>query len=213
MYDCFNVADCLPAPSSAQAQSTRQSHKSRGDRTPLPSSALSMSARSGVGDPAIVGVAWPVDPTDANLTVWRKDSSNPISVTGARGYAGPSTLFASQDGKTLNLLMADRGKTARYQTTDLATLHSWTVADSDFYNTSSGPSEFVALPDSGGLHALIGVAPPKPYRGGDPWYVIGTFDNRTLKFVPVAAPQPLDLNPLLIYSLVQQQIDGTTSVT
>ena len=163
MYDCFNVADCLPVPPPPPPSPSTAAH--------LPAAVVAVDrGRDDTGDPAIVGVAWPVDPDDANLTLWRKDPANPIKVTGARRYAGPSTLFGSEDGKTLNLLMGDSGRTARYQTTDLTTLHDWTVADATFYNTSSGPTEFVALPDSGGLHALIGVVAPKPYRGGDPWY-------------------------------------------
>ena len=127
LYDCFNVADCQPVSAPAPEAPRVQS-----------------------GDPTIVGVAWPVDPTDANLTVWRKDKANPIKVTGAGGYAGPSTLFPSQDGKSYNLLMADRGKIARYVTSDLDTTHNWIVADAAFYNSSSGPSEFVTLPTPAG---------------------------------------------------------------
>jgi hypothetical protein len=35
------------------------------------------------GDPPIVGVARPVDPSDPNLTRWVKDPANPIQVSGA----------------------------------------------------------------------------------------------------------------------------------
>eukprot|EP01052_Picozoa_sp_SAG31_P015823 SAG31_NODE_1027_length_10273_cov_50.715746_2_plen_103_part_00 len=91
MFDCYNVPDCRPA--------TRQGANA---------SATAASGRYGAGDPAIVGVARPADPTDPNLTKWSKDPANPIVVHGTRGgFQGPSTLW--KVGDVYNVLMAVSG--------------------------------------------------------------------------------------------------------
>ena len=85
LFDCFNVADCRPPPT---------------NNIPAPP-----SVGTGTGDPPIVGVARPADPTDPNLTVWKKDPANPIAVSGAHAaYAGPSTIW--QEGNTYNSAFA-----------------------------------------------------------------------------------------------------------
>lgn len=91
MFDCYNVPDCRPpAPKRVDAGS---------------SSATAVPPHFGTGDPAIVGVARPADPTDPNLTKWGKDPANPIVVHGARGgFQGPSSLW--KVGDTYNVLMA-----------------------------------------------------------------------------------------------------------
>ena len=91
MFDCYNVPDCRPPAATAiQGGSV---------------SATAPPARFGTGDPAIVGVAHPVDKNDPNLTKWTKDPANPIVVHGARGgFQGPSTLW--KVGDTYNVLMA-----------------------------------------------------------------------------------------------------------
>ena len=162
LFDCYSVADCRPPQPSALARPHARAH-----RSPPP-----FGARS--GDPAIVGVARPADYGDQNLTTWRKDPRNPIAVHGATGpYAGPSTIW--KQGATYNMAMQDGHTTARYQTDD-ATLHNWTVADSNFFRTSSGPTEFFPLPPAapgtaaptragGGAalptHVLAGITPPR----------------------------------------------------
>jgi hypothetical protein len=90
MFDCYNVQDCRPA---VEGKSI---------------SATTAPGRVGTGDPAIVGVARPVDPTDPNLTKWSKDPANPIVVHGARGgFQGPSTMW--KVGDVYNMLMAVSG--------------------------------------------------------------------------------------------------------
>ena len=49
-------------------------------------------------------------------------------------------------------------------------------------------------------HVLAGIAPPKPYRGGTPWYTLGKLDDMTQKFSNTTAPAPLDASDLLIYT-------------
>ena len=136
MFDCFNVPDCRPpaapnASSNAAAASPYEYRQSRRQRQEL------VWTRVESGDPPIVGVARPVDPSDPNLTNWAKDPANPIAVSGTHGaYAGPSTIWQSPSG-TYNMLMGggSRGATARYESTD-PTLHNWTVADAQFYPVS-----------------------------------------------------------------------------
>ena len=65
LYDCFNVADCRPPPPPAAA-------------APLVSSRWG----EGSGDPAIVGVARPVNYDDPDLAKWQKDARNPIVIHG-----------------------------------------------------------------------------------------------------------------------------------
>lgn len=106
-YDCYNLKDCLPA-----------------------------NATPGLGDNPIVGVAHPVDPGDANLTEWKKDPKNPISIRLAdgtpvtRGFAGPSNLW--RVGGKLNMLMQLAGNVARYESED-PSLHNWTVVDPNWF--------------------------------------------------------------------------------
>ena len=71
MYDCYNVADCKP----------------------LVPPGLNHPTVPPLGDPAIVGVARPVDLNDPNLTSWAKDPANPIIIHGAGKYAGPGNLW------------------------------------------------------------------------------------------------------------------------
>ena len=190
LFDCFNVADCRPPPS--------------GNRTAL------LEQRAGVGDPPIVGVARPVDPSDPNLTKWEKDPANPIQISGGHGaYAGPSTIWKA-NGK-YNMVMSNGHGTARYESTD-ATLHHWAVGDPVFYPTNSGPSEFFPIPvtapgtaaaaGSAGVltHVLAGIMPPKPYRGGTPWYTLGHLDNATQKFTQTTMPTALDYSDILIFT-------------
>lgn len=135
MFDCFNVPDCRPPPLNSSAsrspiliQNQQQLRAEKEDR---------LRKRVESGDPPIVGVARPVDPSDPNLTKWRKDDANPIVVGGAHGaYAGPSTIWQSPNG-AYNMLMGggSRGGTARYESTD-PTLHNWTAADLQFYPVS-----------------------------------------------------------------------------
>ena len=53
---------------------------------------------------------------------------------------------------------------------------------------------------AGLTHILAGIAPPKPYRGGTPWYTLGHLDNTTQKFSQTTPPAPLDGSDLLIYT-------------
>lgn len=139
MFDCFSVADCKPPPplnasvAASKAPASLHEHHQRqrevGDKE--------VWARIRTGDPPIVGVARPVDPSDPNLTKWEKDPANPITVSGSHGaYAGPSTIWQSPNGN-YNMLMGggSRGGTARYESSD-PTLHNWTAADPHFYPVS-----------------------------------------------------------------------------
>ena len=53
---------------------------------------------------------------------------------------------------------------------------------------------------AGPTHVLAGIAPPKPYRGGTPWYTLGRLDNTTQKFGQTTPPAPLDASDLLIFT-------------
>eukprot|EP01052_Picozoa_sp_SAG31_P001453 SAG31_NODE_49_length_30599_cov_15.615016_13_plen_217_part_00 len=129
-------------------------------------------------------------------------------------------------GGAVNMLMSLGHATARYSSHDPG-LHNWSVADPSFYPTNSGPSEFFPLPKaapmlrshSGELlpdhatlrssvvwkapeptHVLAGIMPPRPYRGGTPWYVLGHYDEASGKFFNTSTPMPFDASDLLIYS-------------
>lgn len=176
LYDCYNVADCRPS-----------------------SSRLSTT----VGDPAIVGVAWPDDEADQNLTKWYKDAQNPIVIHGARGgYAGPSTIWKANDLYTMAMPL--NGAIALFQTAS-SSFHEWNVTNAVFYPTSSGPSRFVPLlgsvgaPSESYTHVLFGIQPPKPHRIGTPWYALGMYDgNHTLS--KTGAPAALDASELLVFA-------------
>ncbi len=137
MFDCFNVADCRPPPALKSVAASRVPSLNEYQQRRQEEGGGKAWARIGSGDPPIVGVARPVDPSDPNLTKWEKDPANPITVSGPHGaYAGPSTIWQSPNGK-YNMLMGggSRGGTARYESTD-PTLHNWTAADPQFYPVS-----------------------------------------------------------------------------
>ena len=117
MYDCFNIPDCRPPGANASG--------------PL-------------GDPAIIGLARPVNYSDAKLAEWTKDPGNPIVIHGAGRYAGPSTLW--RDGAEMRMAMPLNGAIGLFSTSDLTSLHTWNVTTAAFYPNSSGPTEFFPLP-------------------------------------------------------------------
>jgi hypothetical protein len=53
-------------------------------------------------------------------------------------------------------------------------------------------------------HVLAGIAPPKPYRGGTPWYTLGHLDNATQRFARTTAPAALDYSDILIFTQVRE---------
>lgn len=58
MYDCYNVPDCHPINTTGP----------------------------GLGDPRIIGVAHPANLSDPNLTKWKKDPNNPISINNGESF-------------------------------------------------------------------------------------------------------------------------------
>jgi sucrose-6-phosphate hydrolase SacC (GH32 family) len=220
MYDCYNIPDCLPLNKTATAITT--------------------APRLGLGDPPHVGVARPVDPSDANLTTWAKDPLNPISFPGMRGgFAGPSNLWRGPGGE-INMAMALGRSIARFETTDKR-MHNWTVADKAFlpYGANNGHGTtgmmFFPLPKAapgasaseaaregagGGqraaadelTHMLGGIWSDRvdPFLVGTPWFVLGRYDNATGDFTNATEAQPLDSGRTVIWSTVGQADDGRT---
>ena len=182
MYDCFNTMDCRPPSANATAG-------------PL-------------GDPAIVGLARPVNYSDANLTEWTKDPANPIVIHGAGRYAGPSTLWRDEDGE-MKMAMPLNGAIGLFRTSD-SSLHTWNLTTAAFYPNSSGPSEFFALPGipssrapPGGAqvtHVLGGIAPPKPHRIGTAWYTLGKYNPVSGTFSNTTEPAPFDGSEIVLFS-------------
>ena len=213
MYDCYNVPDCLPL-----------------NKTPPISGDSAVSApRVTVGDPPHVGVAWPVDLADPNLTHWAKDAHNPIFFPGMRGgFAGPSNLWRGPSGE-INMAMALGRTVARFQTTD-ERLHNWSVADPRFlpYGANNGHGTtgmmFFPLPTSTTLfsdelpaslqltHMLGGIWSDHtdPFLVGTPWFVLGRYDNVTGDFTNTTEAQPLDSGKTVIWSTVGHVEDGRT---
>lgn len=211
LFDCYDVADCLPEPHAEEWVSRRATQSTPNDRT-------------------IVGVARPVDLKDVNLTVWTKDSHNPIKIVhgGAPG-AGPSNLW--RVGSTINMLMTQRkGQLVRYQTND-ATLHEWSIATpSPFYpgHGGSGVGIFHALPPSmrlaslssmGGAshsatstesptHMLGGIRPPTGHALGTPWFALGIYRSMTGAFNATGPPVVLDHSELFVFGQVGV-VDGS----
>ncbi len=212
MYDCYNIPDCLPLNKTT----------TNGYHTEISAPRL--------GDPPHVGVAWPVDLADPNLTSWAKDPHNPIAFPGMRGgFAGPSNLWHGPGGET-NMAMALGRSVARFETTD-ERLHNWTVADPKFlpYGANNGhgttgmmffplptsnvaSSEALGAPSGSLTHMLGGIWSDHtdPFLVGTPFFVLGRYDNSTGDFTNTTEAQPLDSGKTVIWSTVGQVEDGRT---
>ena len=214
MYDCYNIPDCLPL-----------------NKTPPTGGYHPEISAPRLGDPPHVGVAWPVDLADPNLTYWAKDAHNPIAFPGMRGgFAGPSNLWRGPGGE-INMAMALGRSIARFETTD-ERLHNWTVADTKFlpYGANNGhgttgmmffplpasnttPSEASGAPlASQPTHMLGGIWSDHtdPFLVGTPWFVLGRYDNATGDFTNTTEAQPLDSGKTVIWSTVGRVSDGRT---
>ena len=180
LYDCYNVADCRP---------------------------LSMGAAA-PSDPAIVGVARPLDLNDPNLTRWRKDRLNPIAILNGSSGEGPSNVWRGADGR-VNFVAAQRGgrPAVRYETSD-PRLHNWTVAQPyPFYEAvGGGVAMFYPLPTSSNrtvaanepTHLFGHVVPPPGHATGTPWFALGTYDER-VGFKQVGSPVPLERSDMMVF--------------
>ena len=103
MFDCFDVADCRPPATAASNTTTAPPSSGVGGVGGVGAGGAQgwgaghrrgREGRVRSGDPAIVGVARPVDYNDPNLTKWEKDPNNPIAIKGVRtSYAGPSEIW------------------------------------------------------------------------------------------------------------------------
>lgn len=153
-----------------------------------------------LGDPAIIGVARPVNYNDPNLTSWKKDPLNPIVIHGAGHYAGPSTVW--KEGSGFRMAMPLNGAIGLFGTSD-SSLHTWNVTNPAFYPNSSGPSEVFAIPGGGTAdltHVLGGVAAPKPHKAGTAWYSLGKYDANDGTLSSTTTPAPFDGSEILVFS-------------
>ena len=183
LYDCANVAACLPS---------------------------SETHRNVPNDRSIVGVARPANYDDVNLTEWIKDPHNPISILNGSPGAGPSNIWRA--GGVDNMLMTQgrRGPVARYVSTD-PLLHNWTVAQHLFFaKPSDGICIFQPLPTSiTTTHVqktnvttpthMLGHVPVQSHEAGTPWFVLGSYDESVGVFEQIGSPVPLDSSELVCF--------------
>ena len=193
LYDCYNVADCKPP--------------AKGFTSP--------------DDPAIVGVARPVNSSDPNLTKWTKDYRNPIKILNGSSGAGPSNMWRSDDGR-VNFVMAQRGgrPAARYQSYDPA-LHNWSVGTPyPFYeDIGGGVAMFYPLPKPGRRAAAPGepthlfghVVPPPGHARGTPWFALGTYDDHSGAFQQTGSKAPLERSEMMVFGTLGS-VGGNASV-
>ena len=174
LFDCYNIADCRPLATDNPAEIERIQTARAARLSTLwdPETGRRRSNGNGspeVGDPAIVGVARPADLNDPNLTKWLKDPNNPISIANARGaYAGPSTMWpVGGSGGAVDMIMGYGHHTGLFTSTD-PTFHNWSVKNSDFFVTNSGPSEFFEIPASAAQAGGRIGADEKPTRKRPP---------------------------------------------
>ena len=183
LYDCYNVADCRPPSVGAAAPS----------------------------DPAIIGVARPADLNDPNLTHWKKDSLNPITILNGSTGEGPSNMWRGTDGR-VNFVAAQRGGSpaVRYQSSD-PSLHNWTVARPyPFYEAiGGGVAMFYPLPNSSRRMAASGepthlfghVVPPSGHGTGTPWFALGTYNEDT-GFKQVGSSVPIERSEMMVFGIL-----------
>ena len=178
LFDCTSLKNCLPSV---------------------------FEATLGLGDPPIIGVARPSNISDPNLTVWRKDHTNPVVFTGAPPtYSGPSNIWRNGDKFQMEMILGRA--TGLFETKDWQ-LHNWTLVNSSFYpmRGGGGGQFFPLLTETGApsgryTHMLQADFPGK--RDGEPRYVLGTFDAFSSIFVPGPTNVAIDMSDNLVFSLV-----------
>jgi hypothetical protein len=108
LFDCADLAACLPPNASSRAP----------------------------GDPPLVGVARPSNPSDPTLAAWTVSPLNPIVVNDAEPiYSGPSNIWWANGSMNIGIIYG--GSTARFQSRD-PDLHTWSLGDPNFYPHSGG---------------------------------------------------------------------------
>ena len=106
-------------------------------------------ADAAVGDPPVIGVARPSDPSDPELTNWTKDPRNPAVFSGPQLFAGPSAMWHDNSTGKWNLIMADGNVAARFEAAAGMEdeFHTWNLANNDFYPIPGGGGAlFVPIP-------------------------------------------------------------------
>jgi len=178
LFDCTSIQNCLPKRVESESDII------------------------GVGDPPIIGVAWPVNNSDPNLTSWVKDSHNPAYFDGSPAkYSGPSNVW--KNGNKYQMEMILGGATALYESTD-PQLHNWSIVNPTFYpKRGGGGGIFFPLPKCvSGTANYTHMMQEDFYGDGTPWFVLGTFDFPTSKFTPGMSPIPLDVSSDMRYTEV-----------
>ena len=188
MYDCTTVNGC---------------------RTPV-----GKNVGGGSGDPPIVGVARPADPSDPELKVWVKDPRNPIHIDGAPPtYSGPSNLWQRSDGK-VDFVMILGDKTGLFQSADPA-LHNWTLVNPEFFpKRGGGGGMFFPLPDGGGgTSGYTHFLQADYYGDGTGYFALGTYIEDAETFTGVSAsPVSIDLSSAFHFVELGYREDGKTLV-
>jgi len=188
LYDCTSVAGCRPA-AAREPEGTAPT----------------------LGDPPIIGVARPADPSDPNLTVWVKDSQNPIYITGAPPtYSGPSNLWVRADGKVDFVMILGR-TTGLFQSTD-PTLHNWTLVNATFFPTrGGGGGMFFPLPaPGGGPSGYTHMLQSDFHSDGTGFYALGRYNEDAEVFDNLApTPGVLDYSGNFRFIELGYREDGT----
>jgi hypothetical protein len=168
-------------------------------------------------DPPVIALARPADPADAQLLRWTKDSNNPLSVSGPIRFESPSNVWNTKTGAfnmnmvLLQNLSGESGTTARYTTRDTS-FRNWTLADRSFFTMRGGGGGIFLPIFPHGPNASLSKythlmqvyrpshADPHNSHDGEPWFVLGSYDELREVFENASAPQPLDVGTFNVYS-------------
>ena len=183
LFDCTSLKNCLPPGASTTV----------------------LEDTFGSGDPPIIGVARPSNISDPNLTVWRKDDTNPAVFSGAPStYSGPSNIWRNGDKFQMEMILG--GATGLFETKDWQ-LHNWSLVNASFYPIrGGGGGQFFPLQTETGApsgrytHMLQADFPGK--RDGEARFVLGTFDAVSSTFLPGPTNVAIDVSGNLVFSLV-----------
>jgi hypothetical protein len=200
LYDCTSIKGCKPA---GDDDNDDESGGGAGG---------SGNSIVGMGDPPIVGVARPVDPSDPNLTSWVKDARNPIYIAGSPStYSGPSNIWRRQDGK-YDFVMILGHTTGLFQSSD-PTMHNWTLVNPKFFpKRGGGGGQFFPLPaPGGGPSGFTHMLQADFESDGTEFMAVGTYDEATESITNVPdIPLALDHSGNFRFVELGYRDDGTT---